>query len=98
MKKKHRISSNTILQRNKDQLFTMIDEEVVMLNIKQEEYLNLNLHASHIWQLLETPLAFGELTEKLCTVYDVEEKVCMEDTLDFVTEFVKKDIIQIIRE
>lgn len=98
MQQKKTITSNTILQRNLDQLFTMIDDEVVMLNIKYEEYLNLNSHASYIWQLLQTPLTFGELTDQLCTVYNVEKKVCIKDTMEFITELVEKDIIQIIHE
>jgi hypothetical protein len=69
-----------------------------MLNVKHEEYLSLNHHASFIWQQLETPSTLGELTEQLCSVYDVEKQVCMADTLDFITEFVEKDIIKIIRE
>ena len=98
MKKEQPINSNTILQRNPDQLFTMIDDEVVMLNIKLEEYLNLNSHASYIWQQLITPLTFGELTNQLCSAYNVEEKVCIQDTLDFIIELVEKNIIQIIHE
>ena len=98
MKQKHPINSNTILQRNPDQLFTMIDDEVVMLNIKHEEYLNLNSHASYIWQQLKTPRSFGELTDLLCSAYNVEKKVCIKDTLDFIIEFVERDIIQIVHE
>jgi hypothetical protein len=98
MKQKQHIDSTTILRRNPDQLFTMIDDEVVMLNIKHEEYLNLNQHASYIWQQLETPLSFGELTDHLCSAYDVDRKVCVRDTLDFLTELVEKDIIQISHE
>lgn len=98
MKKRPGINSDTVLQRNKDQLFTLIDGEVVMLNVKHEEYLNLNHQASYIWQQLETPKTFGELTEELCRVFDVERQVCMEDTRDFVAEFVEKDIIKIIHE
>lgn len=76
----------------------MIDDEVVMLNIIHEEYLNLNHHASHIWQQLETPTSFGELTDYLCSVYDVEREVCIRDSLDFIIEFLGKDIIQIVHE
>jgi hypothetical protein len=98
MQKKPEINSSAILQRNPDQLFTMIDDEVVILNIKYEEYLNLNSHASYIWQQLQTPRSFGELTDQLCTVYNVEKEVCISDTLEFITELVEKDIIQIIHE
>lgn len=98
MKQSPLINRNTILQRNPNQLFTMIDDEVVMLDIKQEEYLNMNPHASYIWQQLEAPLTFGELTDHLCKAFDVEEKVCIQDTLDFLTEFIEREIIQIIHE
>lgn len=98
MKQENQIDDKTVLQRNPKQLFTMIDEEVVMLNIKHEEYLNLNQHASYIWQQLETPLAFGELIDLLCDVYNVDRKLCIKDTLDFIEELVEKDIIQLIHE
>lgn len=98
MKNRHPINSNTILQRNPEQLFTVIDDEVVMLNIKLEEYLNLNSHASYIWQQLESPLSFSELTDHLCSAYNVEKKVCIKDTLDFIIELVEKNVIQIIHE
>jgi len=76
----------------------MIGDEIVMLDIKHEEYLNMNRHASYIWQQLVTPLTFGELTDHLCSAFDVEKKVCIQDTLDFIAEFIERDIIQIIRE
>jgi len=98
MKQKTLINNNTILQRDQKQLFTMIDSEVVMLNIKHEEYLNLNTHASYIWQQLETPHTFGELTDHLCSAFDVGKKVCIQDTMDFITEFIERDIILIIHE
>jgi len=98
MKQKHPIHSNTILKRNPEQLFTLIDDEVVMLNIKHEEYLNLNHHASYIWKQLESPCTFGELTDHLCRVYDVDKQVCMKDSLDFITELIEKNIIQIVHE
>lgn len=98
MKKKHPINRDTILQRNPEQLFTEIDDEVVMLNIKHEEYLNLNPHASYIWQQLNSPRSLGDLTDHLCNVFNVERMVCMQDTIDFITELVEKDIIQIIHE
>ena len=35
MKQSPVIKPNTVLQRNPNQLFTMIDDEVVMLDVKQ---------------------------------------------------------------
>ena len=96
MKKIQKINPDTILQRNPDQLFTMIDDEVVMLNIDHEEYLNLNSHASYIWQQIEQPVQFSELIYQLCNAFDVDRVMCIEDTHGFIEEFVEKKIIQII--
>lgn len=98
MKQKHQITRNTILKRNPDQLFTVVDDEIVMLNIEHEEYLNLNRHASYIWKQLENPLTLGKLIEKLCITFEVEEEVCMKDTKEFIEEFIEKEIIHINNE
>ncbi len=91
----HTIHTDTILQRNPDQLFSVIDDEVVMLDIRDEEYLNLNSQASYIWQLLITPHSFGELTNLLCSAYNVDKEVCIRDTHDFIKELVQRDILQV---
>lgn len=98
MKQNHQITRNTILKRNPDQLFTIVDDEIVMLNIKHEEYLNLNSHASYIWSQLENSLTFGKLIENLRNTFEVEESVCLEDTREFIEDFIKKEIIHIIDE
>ena len=93
--KKFTIYPSTVLTRNSNQLFTLIDDEVVMLHIENEEYLNLNPQASYIWQKLETPLTFDELIEMLLGTYDIERSACIEDTLAFIKDFAEKNIIQI---
>lgn len=96
MKKKIIIYKDTKLQRNQDQIFSLIDDEVVMLSIKHGEYLNLNHPASFIWEKLENPCSLGELTDLLCGTYNVDRKECIKDTLEFITDFAEKGIIQII--
>ncbi len=98
IKQKYEIERSTILRRNPDQLFTLVDDEIVMLNIEHEEYLNLNSHASYIWNQLESPISFGKLIENLCDTFDVEENVCVADTLGFLEEFIEIDIIHILDE
>lgn len=98
MKQEHPISSHTILQRNPKQLYSTIDDEVVMLSIEHEEYLNLNQQASYIWQKLESPVSFNELIDQLCAAFNVERDECIKDTMEFVTELAEKEIIQIVHE
>jgi hypothetical protein len=98
MMQKNQITRESVLQRNPDQMFSVIDDEVVMLDIREEEYLNLTSQASYIWQVLENPFSFGELTDHLCSTFQVEEEVCIRDSLEFIMELVQKNMIQIRHE
>lgn len=95
---KLRISDNTILARNPDQLFSEIDDEIVMLSVKNGEYYNLNKVGSYIWNLLEKPNTFENLIKALLNSYDVDKKTCIDDTLPLIEELVIKGLINVIDE
>lgn len=86
----------TKISRNPEQLFSIIDEEVVMLSVANGEYYNLNSVGSYIWKKLEIPLSIGDLVEDLCDSFDVEEQLCMKDTIDFLERMIEKNIIQTV--
>ena len=69
-----------------------------MLNIKHEQFLNLKHCASHIWQQLESPISLSELADHLYNEFDGEREIYIQDSLDFIIEFVGNDIIHIVHE
>ena len=93
-----RISNNTILRRNPDQLYSVINGEVVMLSISNGEYYSLDHVGSHIWYLLEEPCTFKKLINDLLETYDVSESTCINDTKPFIIEFLNKGLIEITIE
>ena len=93
MKKSIRISENTILWRNPKQIFSVIDEEVVLLNIELEEYVNMNMQGSFIWQKLEISHSFDELINLLCNEYNVERQICILETIEFLEGLIQKNMI-----
>lgn len=98
MKLNHTFNQETLLRRNPDQLFSAIDDEVVMLSILNEEYYNISSIGSFIWRELELPNSFGSLINKLCEVYEVDKQVCIDDTSEFIIKLIAKNIIQIVDE
>ena len=87
------ITNTTKLVRNNELLTSNLDGEVVLLSIDNAEYYGLGETGTFIWQQLEHPLTFEQLTASLLVHFDVEREQCMEDTLPFLQELVKKKVI-----
>jgi hypothetical protein len=87
------IGADTVLQRKPDLLFNQIDGEVVMLSIENSEYYGMDKVGSRIWELLEKPMSFKELIDKLMDEYEVSEEQCKEDALLFLNKLVDKNLI-----
>ena len=87
------IGPDTVLQRKTDLLFNEIDGELVMLSLENNEYYGMDEVASRIWTLLEKPIIFKELINKLLEEYEVLEPHCIEKTLSFLNTLSNKKLI-----
>ena len=92
-RKKEEITMDTVVQRDPEQEFSMIDDEVVMLSLKNGEYYALNSVASRIWEIIEKPKNVNEITKMLIEEFEVDEKTCKNDTLECLYDFKVKEII-----
>lgn len=92
-KKPAEITLETIVQRDPGQEFSLIDDEVVMLSLNTGEYYAMNSVASRIWQILEERRTVREVTAILKEEFEVDDKTCMEDTLECLYDFREKSLI-----
>jgi hypothetical protein len=90
---KKEITPDTLLQRKPDMLFNEIDGEVVMLSIENSEYYGMDKVGSRIWQLLENPIRFKDLVDRLMEEYEVSVEQCNQDTLNFIKKMIDKKIL-----
>lgn len=95
MNMKQIINKGTLISRNPEQLFSTIDEEVVMLSVPNGEYYNLNSMGSYIWKKLEIPMTLGDLITNLCEEFEVEEQLCLQETKAFIEGLKEKNIVQL---
>lgn len=91
--KKEEITMESIIQRDPEQEFSMIDDEVVMLSLKNGEYYALNSVASRIWEIIEKGTAVKEIAEILMEEFEVDETTCQQDTLECLYDFREKELI-----
>ncbi len=88
------ITLKTIVQRDPNQDFSMIDDEVVMLSIENGEYYLLNEVASRIWQIIKNPIRVSEVLSKLLEEYSVSSHTCETETFECLNDFYKKGLIK----
>ncbi|MDT8432933.1 MAG: PqqD family peptide modification chaperone [Bacteroidales bacterium] len=87
------ITLESVVQRDPGQEFSMIDDEVVMLSLKNGEYYALNSVASRIWEIIEKGTVVKEITEILMEEFEVDETTCLKDTLECLYDFREKELI-----
>ena len=95
---KKSINKQTIIKRKSNQIFSEIENEVVMLNVKNAEYYYLISIGSYIWHYFSSPKKVQGLIENLEETYEASPDVIVEDINSFLIELVEKELLQIVHE
>jgi len=90
-----KISADSIIQRNEDIISSEIDGETVMMDSSFTSYFGLKEVGTLIWQLLEEQHSVHEICERLTDEYDVSFDQCLQNTLPFLEELHKQQMIEI---
>ena len=98
MKSKKTISEESLICRVSEQVFSEIDNEIIMLSISKGEYYNFDEAGSTIWKMLEKPTTIKSLVLKLLCIYDVSNDICKTDTKSFIGELIEKELIYVVDE
>ena len=89
--------TNNIIKRNKEVVFTELDDEVCLFSPEKGEYLNLNKTGSKIWNFLDKPTQIGIIIELLKTEYEGNSKNIEFNTESFIKDGLQKEIFKIIK-
>lgn len=87
------LALDTQLQRKEGLLFNKIDNEIVMLSVKNSEYYGMNKIGSRIWEMLEQPKTIRQLIASLLEQYEVTEEKCRKDALTFLKKLDEKKLL-----
>ena len=88
------ISSETVVQRSENVLFSELDSEIVMMDIQQGNYYELEEPATRIWELAETPVRVSEICATLQDEYEIEAAQCETEVIAFVQELESREVIK----
>lgn len=62
-----------------DLLTTRVDGEVMAMSVERGACYGLDPIGTRVWELVETPVAVGDLIARLTREYDVDAAVCRAD-------------------
>jgi hypothetical protein len=90
-----RFSPETLLSRAQDMLASNLDQETVLMSIEAGAYYGLEGSARSIWELLETPLRFSELVDRLVEGYEVTPEACAASLGGFLEEMEREGLLRV---
>lgn len=67
-------------------VFTELDDTVVMMDLEEGQYYELDPVGARIWALIEPGLRVAEVCEALAAEYDGDPGTCRDDVLAFLEE------------
>ena len=89
------IESTTTVIRTEGIMTAPVDQEIVLLNMKGNNYISLDAIGRRIWELLETPICVEELCQKLGAEFEGTQEQISTDVLSFLTELEHEGLVRV---
>ena len=87
--------SSALIQRSERQVSCPLRDEAAILNMATGMYYGLDAVGARIWQRIERPASFGEVSAALLSEYDVAPASAEQDLDRFVHELAAAGLVDI---
>ncbi|MBF0546408.1 MAG: PqqD family protein [Candidatus Riflebacteria bacterium] len=89
------ITMATTISRSDNIVVGLVDKDMMVANIENGKYCQLNETGNLIWELLESPKTVDELCNLLIKDFRVSKENCQNDIISFLKEMVDRKIVLI---
>ena len=89
------LTPKTIFKRNDEILVSKVDDDLVMMDVANGRYFGLDSVGASLWGQLDEARSMEELTNNLCTVYQVSTEQCSRDIEPFLKMLLEKGLITV---
>ena len=91
----HKLSDLSVISVTKEAVHCDVEDEVVILGLKDGVYYGLNPVGAFIWSLIQKPKTVAEIRDAVLEEYDVKKEVCENDLMELLTELSDKGLVEI---
>ncbi len=81
---------------NKENLFTDLNGEAVILSLQNGKYYGVNTVGAFIWGMIQNPASFEDIRSSAMREYEVDEAVCRQEILSFLKKMSEEGLIEIL--
>jgi coenzyme PQQ synthesis protein D (PqqD) len=89
------INLTSRVTQSQEQVSCELDDELVLMSVKNGKYYSMNPMACTIWKLLENPLKVSALCDLLQQDYQVNRMDCEKEVMSFLNAFLDEGVIEI---
>jgi len=89
------IETTTRVVRTDGIMTAPVDQEIVLLNMKGNNYISLDAIGRRIWELLENPIVVDELCRQLGTEFEGTQDQISDDVISFLEELELEGLVRV---
>ena len=91
----HKLSDLSVISVTKEAVHCDVEDEVVILGLKDGVYYGLNPVGAFIWNLIQEPKTVAEIRDAVLEEYDVEKEICENDIMELIAELSDKGLVDV---
>ena len=79
--------------RNPNIIGRMTDDEAVLVMPQKGQVKVINEVGAVVWEMIDGKREVGQIVDEVCSQFDVDRVAAEADTLNFISELIKREII-----
>ncbi len=87
------IDTEQLYRRDSQLVSTIMDGNMVMMDVEHGAYYGLGSVGTRIWELLEGPVSAQQIIQALCSEFEVDETTCKADVEKFIGDMEEKGMV-----
>jgi hypothetical protein len=92
------IPLQTIIKATGQHVSCNVEDEAVILSLKNGSYFGLDPIAAQIWELIQEPRRVVEIRDRLLEEYEVDPERCTHDLLELLDQLAGWELVEVVGE
>jgi hypothetical protein len=89
---------STRVAQAEQSISTVVEGEVVMMNLETNSYYGLDAIGSRIWDLIEEPKTIAEVCAQLMLEYEVDADTCVQEVSALIASLIEEQLARVVSE
>ena len=92
------MDDGTVVLADKDVFACELGGGQALLDLRSSTYYSINSVGSHVWTLLQKPIALGEIQASVLETFEVDAARCRSDVMALIGQFADAGLVQVQNE